>query len=65
MILNNKLFEKIVGGLKKEKKILNDKNVNVSKLEAFAEIVLKRVESSAGKGENAACQHYVLFPHCF
>ena len=27
--------------------------------------VLGRVENILGKGENAGCQHFLLFPKCF
>ena len=52
----------------------NDKIFDSSKLKAFAEdkinmsekleFVLGRVEKIVGKGENAGCQHFLLFP-CF
>ena len=53
----------------------NDKNLNQSKLKAFADdrinvnqklkFDLGRVENIAGKGRNAGYQHFLLFPQCF
>ena len=53
----------------------NDKNVDWSKLKEFADIkikvtekfkfVLGRVENIVGKGENAGCQHFLIFMQCF
>ena len=53
----------------------NDKNLDLSKLEALADNTLKvvkimkllldRVESIVGKEENASYQHFLLFPQCF
>ena len=53
----------------------NDKLLNVTKLKAFAADKLNvakmmislfdRVEKTVGKGENAACQHFLFFPQCF
>ena len=50
----------------------NDKIVDQSKLKAFADdknkcnlklkFVLRRVENSVGKGENAGYQHFILSP---
>ena len=43
-------------------KALAGNNINVSeKLKLF----LRRVENIVGKGENAGCQHFLLFPQCF
>ena len=53
----------------------NDKFLDWSKLKAFADnkinmteklkFVFGRVENVEGKGENAAYQHFLLFPQCF
>ena len=53
----------------------NDEILDWSKLKAFADdkinvtekmkFVLERVENNVGKGENAAYQHFLLFPQCF
>ena len=53
----------------------NDKILDHSKLKAFADdeinvneklkFALGRVENIVGKGENAAYQHFLLFPQCF
>ena len=53
----------------------NDKILDWSKFKASADDNLKvvkmmiyvfdRVENIAGKGENAAYQHFLLFPQCF
>ena len=53
----------------------NDKILDVTKLKAFADDKLNvatmmfslydRVENTAGKGENAGNQHFLLFPQCF
>ena len=53
----------------------NDKISDWSKLKAFADnkikilkmiiFVFDRVENIVGKGENAGCQHFLLFPQCF
>ena len=53
----------------------NDKILDWSKLKAFADyriyvtknlkFVLERVENTVGIGENAAYQHFLLFPQCF
>ena len=53
----------------------NDKILDVTKLKAFADdklnvarmmiFVLDRVENTVGKGENAGCQHFLLFLQCF
>ena len=50
-------------------------NRELSKLKAFADhkinvtqklkIMLGWVENIVGKGENAGCQHFLLFPECF
>ena len=50
----------------------DDNILDLSKLKAFADdklnvtpklkFVLRRVENNVGKGENAACQHFLLFP---
>ena len=55
--------------------IPNEKNLNCSKLKAFADdkinmteklkFVLGRVENIVGKGENAGYQHFLLFSQCF
>ena len=39
-----------------------DDKINVTQKLNF---VLGRVENIVGKGENAAKQHFVLFPQCF
>ena len=39
-----------------------DDNLNVSQKLKFA---LGRAENIVGKGENAGCQHFLLFPQCF
>ena len=53
----------------------NYKNYALFRLRAFADEKLKvtqmkvffsdSVENNEGKGENAGCQHFLLFPHCF
>ena len=53
----------------------NDKSLDWSKSEAFADdkinvteklkLILERVENIVGKGENAGYQHFLLFPQCF
>ena len=53
----------------------NDKILDVTKLKAFSDDKLNtakvmiclfdRVENNVGKGENAAYQHFLLFPQCF
>ena len=53
----------------------NTKILGQSKLKVFADdtinvpekfkFVLKRVENSVGKGENAGYQHFLLFSQCF
>ena len=53
----------------------NDKNLDLSKLKAFADDILKvtqmakfvldKMESIVGKEENAGYQHFLLFPQCF
>ena len=53
----------------------NNKILDWSKLEAFADekinmtekskSVLRRVENTVGKGENAGYQHFLLFPQRF
>ena len=55
--------------------LLNDKILDVTKLKAFADDKLNvarmmfslfdRVENTVGKGENAGCQHFLLFLLCF
>ena len=55
--------------------LLNHKVLDWSKLKAFADdksnaienmkFVLEWVEDLVGKGENAAFQHFLLFPQCF
>ena len=52
----------------------NDKILEITKLKAFADnkinvdqmmiSVFDRVENNVGKGENAGCQHFLLFPQC-
>ena len=52
-----------------------DKNLDLSKLKAFADdkiyvieklkFVLEMVENIVGKGDKADNQHFLLFPHCF
>ena len=52
-----------------------DKNLDWSKLKAFADekinvieklkFVLERVENIVGEGENAAYHHFLVFPQCF
>ena len=37
-------------------------NLNMNQKLKFA---LERVENTVGKGENAAYQHFLLFPQCF
>ena len=54
---------------------LNNTILDGSKLKAFADgkinlaqikiYQLDRVENLVGKGENACCQHFLLFPQCF
>ena len=53
----------------------NHKILHWSKLKAFADdkikvlnmiiFVFDTVENIVGKGENAGCQHFLLFPQCF
>ena len=43
-------------------KAFADDNVNVNQKQKF---FLGWVESNVGKGENAAYQHFLLFPQCF
>ena len=53
----------------------NNKKLDLSKLKAFADDILKiikmmislldRVENNVGKGENVGHQHFLLFPQCF
>ena len=54
----------------------NEKISNWSKLKAFADdkiimteilifLLLRMVENTVGKGENAGYQHFLLFPQCF
>ena len=53
----------------------NDKILDQSKLKAFADVKLnvnqnlkfelERVETNAGKGENAGYQHFLLYLQCF
>ena len=53
----------------------NDKILALTKLKAFADhkfnaakIVISfydKAENIVGKEENAGCQHFLLFPHCF
>ena len=53
----------------------NDKFLDWSKLKELADdkinviekwkFVLGMVENIVGKGENAGCQHFLLFPQCF
>ena len=53
----------------------NDKILDLSKLEAFADdkinvtkkliFALGSAENIVGKGKNAAYQHFLLFPQCF
>ena len=53
----------------------NDKNVDLSKLKAFADdnlnvaemmgFVFDREENIVGKRENAGYQHFLLSPQCF
>ena len=53
----------------------NIKIFYIVKLKAFADdkinvaqmmiSVIDRVENIVGKGENAGCQHFLLFPQCF
>ena len=55
--------------------LLNNKVWGWTKLEAFADdkfnvakmmiSLFDRVENNVGKGENADCQHFLLFPWCF
>ena len=55
--------------------LLNDMNLDWSKLKAFKDdkinvtqklkIVLKKIENTVGKEENADIQHFLLFPQCF
>ena len=50
-----------ISALTKFKAFADDKIIVTQKLK----IVLGRVESIVGKGENAGYQHFLLFPHCF
>ena len=53
----------------------NDKILDMTKQKAFADgklnitkitiALLNTVENTAGKGENAGYQHFLLFPQCF
>ena len=53
----------------------NDKILDVSKLESFADdkssvtkmiiSLFDEIENTVGKGENAGYQHFLLFPQCF
>ena len=53
----------------------NNKILDMTKLKTFADDKLNvtkmtnslfdRVENTAGKGENAGYQHFLLFPQCF
>ena len=53
----------------------HDNILNVTKFKAFADDKFNvakmmispydRVENTVGKGENAGCQHFLLFPQCF
>ena len=53
----------------------NDKDLDWSKLKAFADnrigvnemmiCLSNRIENIVGKGENAGFQHFLLFPQCF
>ena len=56
------------------KTLPNKKMINCSKFKAFADnsdvakmvkLVFDREENIVGKGENAGCQHFLLFPQCF
>ena len=57
------------------KPLPKDKILDWSKLKAFADdkieidkmmiFVFDSVEDIVGKGENAGCQHFLLFPQCF
>ena len=52
------------------KSLPNHKILHWSKLKAFADDKIKvlnfdTVENIVGKGENAGCQHFLLFPQCF
>ena len=61
--------EQVVNSLPK------DKILDVTKLKAFADdklniakmtiSLLDRIENTVGKGENAGCQHFLLFPTVF
>ena len=65
-------MEKKVKG-KKLNPLPNDKNLDVTKLKAFADkklklmmiSVLNSVENTGGKGESAGYQHFLHFPQCF
>ena len=53
---NNKiLFWSKLRGLREDK----------SKMAETLEFILDKVENIVGKGENADCQHFLLFPQCF
>ena len=66
-------FWKIVTN--KSNSLLNDKILDWTEFKAFADIklnvakitisVFDKVENIVGKGENASCQHFLLFPQCF
>ena len=53
---NNKIFD-----LSKFKAFADDKIILTQKLK----FLMGRVENIVGKGENAAYQHFLLFPQCF
>ena len=45
-----------------ELKVMADGKINVAKMMIS---LFDRVENTAGKGENAGYQHFLLFPQCF
>ena len=58
---SNSLPDNKILDLYKTKAFADDK-VNVSQILIF---VIVNAEDVVGKGENACCQHFLLFPKCF
>ena len=57
----NSLPNDTILGMSKFKAIADDK-FGMAEIIGF---VFERVENIVGKGENAGCQRFLLFPHCF
>ena len=56
------LYQKIKKIVWSKLKAFADDKLNVNQL---AQFVRDTIKNNVGKGENAGCQHFLLFSHCF